>query len=275
MQDSVKACIVTGYAPNTSHGSYSHGSPYAKGQERLLNSLVHHGFRHKVLAFQDFPNNHYEKKTYNIKASCMHQAREMGFDVLLWLDSSVWAIREIEPLFDYIISHGWYFHSNGFNLGRTMDNKALEYFGLTRDKAYQMPDLTSSMFGLHLGNPKAEWAFNDWLQSAKDGFWLSSRERPGKYPNDGYPEDFVGDRQDQSCLTAVMHKYEMDMVERGVYSDIAKDNANLNGHDRATIERLKQLIQHIPNGPEKKEAIELLNTLNGYSESCIFVMRGM
>lgn len=234
MQDSVKACIVTGFAPNTSHGQYSAQSPYKKGQERLLNSLVHHGFRHDVLAFSDFPNDHYPKDCgYNIKASAIHQARELGYDVILWLDSSVWAIRAIEPLFDYIVNHGWYFHTNGFDLGQTMDNDGLKYFGLTREQAYKMPDLTSSMFGLHLGNPKAEHFLKDWLETARLGMWKTSR-----FPTPNHPPDFVGDRQDQSCATALMHKWQMDMIPRGVYSDIANNNGK-------------------------------------YSDTCIFVMRGM
>jgi len=270
MQDSIKACIVTGYAPNSSHGSYSEGSPYEKGQKRLIESLRFHGFRHDILAFQDFPNDYYQKKTYNIKASCMHEARDMGYQVLLWLDSSVWAIRAVEPIFDHIMHHGYYFHSNGFNLGRTMNDKALRYFRLSREQAYNMPDLTSSMFGLNLSHPQSLWALDDWLQSAKDGLWLSSRD-----PILGYPSDFVGDRQDQSCLTAIMHKHGMSMIPRGVFSDIAKDNANLNGHDDALLKELHEFILKAPDGPEKTRCLNILGHLNGYSSTCIFVMRGM
>jgi len=272
MQDSTRACIVTAYAPNTSHGVYSSGSPYKLGQRRLLESLNLHGFRHKVLAFSDFPNDEFDKSNpYNIKASAMFEARKKGFDVLLWLDCSVWAIKPLEPLFDYISEHGWYFHSNGFDLGQTMDDRALAYFEIDREEAFNMPDLSSSMFGLHLGNPKGEHTLIDWLQSAKDGLWGSSRQHNG---GSSHPR-FRFDRQDQSCLTALMHKRKMDMLPRGYFSNIAKDNANLNGHDEPIIEEVKTIVRMLPEGKAREKGIALLNSLNGYSETCSLIMRGM
>lgn len=220
MIDNVKACVLTAYAPNTSHGQNIQGSPYKRGQERLINSLVHHGFRYDILAYQDFQTNSFDKSCgYNIKADALTAAIDLGYERILWLDSSVWAIKPIEPIFDYIDENGWYFYSNGFNLAQWSDDNALEYFGFTRDQAEKLPDISSSMFGLHMGNPKAQEFAKQWILSARRGMWATSRFGGGS-------DDprFEADRQDQSCASLIIHKLGMHMVGRNCFSAIAEDN---------------------------------------------------
>ena len=220
MIDNVKACVLTAYAPNTSHGIKVAGTPYKRGQERLKNSLIHHGFRYDFLAFEDWPNDNYSKLCgYNIKAAAFEEAIKQGYERILWLDSSVWAVKPVEPLFDYIDHNGWYFYSNGFNMAQTADDNALRYFGLTRDQAERIPDLSSSMFGLHMGNPRAQEFVKLWLESAKLGMWDTSREHGGgsKDPR------FMFDRQDQSCASIIRYQLDMNMVERNHFSAIAND----------------------------------------------------
>lgn len=220
MIDNVKACILTAYAPNTSHGHNITGTPYKRGQERLIRSLIHHGFRYDILAFQDWPNMKYSTNCgYNIKAAAFDEALKQGYERILWLDSSVWAIKPVEPLFDYIDSHGWFFHSNGFNMAQTANDNALEYFGLTRDQAEKIPDISSSMFGIHTGNPKGHHFLQRWLDTARLGMWETSREHNGgsKDPR------FMFDRQDQSCASIILHQLGMDMTPKGQYVDVAND----------------------------------------------------
>ena len=220
MIDNVKACVLTAYAPNTSHGHKVEGSPYKRGQERLIRSLIYHGFRYDILAFQDFQTDDFDKTCgYNIKADALTVAINQGYERILWLDSSVWAIKPIEPLFDYIDENGWYFYSNGFNMAQMADDKALEHFGYTRDEAEKIPDLSSSMFGLHMGNPRAQEFAEEWIKTAKLGMWSTSREHGGgsKDPR------FMFDRQDQSCASLLVHKLKLHMVGRNTFSAIAND----------------------------------------------------
>ena len=223
MIDNVKACVLTAFAPGTSHGHNIQGSPYKRGQDRLKRSLIHHGFRYDILAFEDWQTNEFDRTCgYNIKADALTVALNQGYERILWLDSSVWAIKPIERVFDYIDHHGWYFYSNGFNLRQTADDNALKYFGITPDQAWEMPDLSSSMFGLHMGNPKSQQFAKQWLQSAENGFWATSREHASGSNDPRYKFD----RQDQSCATALMHKLGMDMTERNFYSAIANDKGD-------------------------------------------------
>jgi hypothetical protein len=220
MEPSVKACILSAYAPGTVRGESTEKSPYPKGQQLLYNSLIHHGFRHDIMFYQDWPNDHYDKGTgYNVKAAAFHEVLEMGYERILWLDSSVWAIQNPAPIFDVISNDGWYFWRNGFNCALTCDDHALRYFQINRDQAEQMPDITSSMFGVHMGNPKAQEFMTRWLATAKDGLWASSR-----FHNNGSQDPrFLFDRQDQSCASVIWNQLGMTAHDPNVYSAIAND----------------------------------------------------
>lgn len=221
MEDSIKACVLTAYAPNTTRGENTPGSPYPAGQKRLLNSLVHHGFRHDVLAFQDWPNDSFDKECgYNIKAAAFYEAVEMGYTRILWVDSSVWAIRDIEPIFDHINMNGWFFWNNGFNAAITSDDNALEYFGRTRDQAEQIPDITTAIFGLHLENDKAWSFYTKWIETASRGMWATPRDHGGGSTD----PRFQFDRQDQSCATIIAHDLGMKGHNPGFFTEIANNN---------------------------------------------------
>ena len=223
MEDNIKACILTAYAPGTTRGENTGSSPYPAGQKRLLNSLVHHGFRHDVLAFQDWPNKLFDTSCgYNIKAAAFHEAVMAGYTRILWLDSSVWAIRNIDPIFDHINTHGWFFWKNGFNCAITCDDNALDFFQITRDQAEQMPDITTAIFGLHMENPTALEFYDRWRATAHDGMWATSRQ----HNNGSTDPRFQFDRQDQSCASVIANKLFMDACDPGVFTEIANNEGN-------------------------------------------------
>lgn len=247
MESNVKACILSAYAPGTTRGENTGSSPYPAGQQALYRSIVLMGFRHDVLLFQDWPNNNFDKSCgYNVKASAWTEAVKRGYEVILWLDSSVRAIRAIEPIFDIINHEGWYFWKNGFNCAKTCDDNALQYFGITRDEAEEMPDITTSMFGLHLGNPVSREFYNRWIQSARDGMWVTSR-----YHNGGSQDPrFEFDRQDQSCASVIWNQSKywnheggraMTAYEPNVYSSIWHPIDTLDNHPEPIIFTMRGL----------------------------------
>lgn len=254
MIDIIKACILTAYAPNTSHGINIEGSPYKRGQERLIESLRYHGFRYDILAFQDWPNMKYNCECgYNIKAAAFEEALKQGYERILWLDSSVWAINKVEPLFDYIDQTGWYFYSNGFTVRQTADDNALNYFGMSSDYAAQTPDLSSSMFGLHMGNPKAQKFLGKWLKSAYDGLWSTSRQHNGGSKDPRY----LFDRQDQSCASILRAQLDMKMEERNRFSAIADDNLlTMKGYQDAILQ-----IDALMDRKQYRDARKMIRTI--------------
>lgn len=215
MDASIKHCII-----NIGWGAW-----YPKGTDRLKRSLIHHGFNGDILTFKNElpPNTPKNFGTpYNLKAYLLKHAMDLGYTHIMWLDCSVWAIKDPNQIFDIINSEGWYFWDSGYNCAQTCSDKCLDYFGVTRDQAETVKDCSSSMFGLNLNNPKAYQFAVQWIQAMKDGVFEGSRE----HDNQSKDPRFLFHRQDQSAASMLIHKLEMDMHEPGVYSCYYEPNPN-------------------------------------------------
>ena len=227
MEASIKSCIISGFTPKFVNGTpveYAHN--YEKGQNRLKRSLVHHGFSYDLHLWQDWPQNTPIDTSigYNIKAACFIAARDMGYTNILWLDSSVWAIKNPNEIFDIINHEGYYMWRSGFNCAQTCNDQSLNYFGITRDMAETINDCSSSMLGLNLGNPKGEHFLKKWLLTCRAGMWGTSRQ----HDNGSEDSRYLFDRQDQSCASVIAGLQDMKLYDPGQYSDIGNDSGKYN-----------------------------------------------
>jgi len=178
------------------------GSWYPKGTERLVKSLNYVGWGGEVLTWANkWPNNNFNTVCpYNIKAAAFEEACLKGYSHILWCDSSVWAIQDPMPIFDIINEQGYYFWKSGYNCAQTVSDKALEYFGVTRDEAEKYEGCSSGIMGVNL---KSEIGLNfcvDFVKAAKHGVFEGSRE------HDNQSEDprFLFHRQDQSVASMLI-----------------------------------------------------------------------
>src|SRR5690606_7138333 len=100
MDSRTKVCIVNAHTNN---------GWYPMGQKRLERSLIYHGYAHDMYFVDYWPSHKYDKSCpYNIKASAMEKASKMGFDILVWMDCSMWVIKHIYPLLDIVVNEGYY-----------------------------------------------------------------------------------------------------------------------------------------------------------------------
>lgn len=211
MDSSVNHCIVNG---STGDGWYP------KGTDRLEKSLVYHGFNGDFISHKNWPNNLFDKKIkYNIKASIIGQLNTK-YSHVLWLDCSVWAIKDPNPIFDIINEKGYYFWPSGYNCAQTCSDKCLEYFNVTRDQAEKMPDCSTSMFGFNTGTAIGLEFINRWLKSAEDGQFGGSRE----HDNQSIDPRFLFHRQDQSCASIIINQLGIEMTPPNVYSAYYSSN---------------------------------------------------
>lgn len=213
MDTSVKHCVL-----NACVG----GNWYPKGQERLVRSLVFHGSAADHLTFKDtWPTPGYNTDCpYHIKPSAFEYAIEQGYRRILWLDCSVWAIKNPMPVWDVINSEGFYIWRSGYNAAQTCSDKCLEYFGVTRDEAEKIPDSNTSMFGVNMDNPTAEQFITRWIRAAKKGAFEGSR----LHDNQSSDPRFLFHRQDQSAATLIAHQLNLKLHNPGEYSAFYEPN---------------------------------------------------
>lgn len=242
MNKEIKACVLN---------AHNDSKWYSAGQKRLFHSLIHHGSGVDFVGLTVYPtrqggwritgkvnhdpiepvvNNRYRNDCpYTVKAAAFHWAREQGYDVILWLDCSVWAVQPIDNILDIINHQGYFFWRSGYSIGQVTGDHCLTYFNLPRQLAFKYPDCSSSMLGLKLSNPRAATFLNDWLKSAEDGMWHGKRDAiPGlNYDTDaGKDIQLVYHRQDQSAASCLIHRLGLKMFQPGEYCQYATEAGN-------------------------------------------------
>jgi len=197
---------------------------YPSGSKRLEKSLNYHGDTADFLNWEDeWPCDGYdETNAYNIKLSCLEKAVEMGYRRLLWLDCSVYAVKNLMPVWDEINHYGYYLWRSGYNCAQVASDKCLEYFGVDRDTAEGWQDCSSSMVGINLDNPQGLEFYERWKQAAKDGAFAGSRY------HDGQSKDprFIAHRQDQVCASLIANYMGLTLRDPG-YLSAVYDHKNM------------------------------------------------
>lgn len=192
-----KQCII-----NASNGA----GWFSTGTKRLKNSLIHHGYTGDILTWDNWPNDFFDKSNpYHVKAAAFAHAIDNGYTHILWLDCSVWAIKDPNPIFDLINDKGYYMWSSGFNCAQTCSDKCLEYFGVSRNEAEKMEDCSSSMLGVNLESDIGKEFIQRWIISAQAGIWNGSRE----HDHQSADPRFLFHRQDQSAASIIANQLGM------------------------------------------------------------------
>ena len=140
----------------------------------------------------------HEENPYAFKIYCFDEAIKRGYEQILWLDSSCFAIKDIEPIFDYIGFNGYIAQESGHFLGSWCNDEALNYFGITREEAILMPMIGNAGFlGLDINNHKAQIFFHKWKQAMLRGKFKGSWDNH---------------RHDMSASSALWNQLNMKMV---------------------------------------------------------------
>lgn len=150
---------------------------------------------------------------YAAKPWALKHAMETA-DVALLLDASVYPIRHIEPLLDFIKGHGYYLAPAGFSIGEWTNDAMLAAFGLDRDHALKIPDVASGIVGLAVTDTNYEvirrWCYStDYPSFAAPHSNVHAANKKHHYRNVGhvsYDPRCSGHRQDQSALSIIAHQ---------------------------------------------------------------------
>jgi hypothetical protein len=200
------------------------GQWYPKGQERLKNSLEGK-FDGDLLMFESFPTLGYdETNIYNVKASCLEYAISQGFELILWADCSMYAVKNTQAIFDILETDGFYVETNGMNAAQECSDNCLAYFNVNRNDAEYLPMCSSGLIGVNMKHEKGKLFAEKWIKAAKDGAFAGSRL------HDGQSMDFrfKWHRQDQSAASIIANQLGLKMYPLGKFMNYApSDNQNL------------------------------------------------
>jgi len=150
----------------------------------------------------------HQENPYAFKVSSFIWARALGYKKILWLDSSCFAIKPLQPLFDIIDNEGSLMQYAGHMCGTWANDNCLKHFNMNRDEAMQKPMYgNSGMLGLNFENDLARQFFEEWQQAMEHGAFK------GGWTNEGNVEsnDFrcKGHRHDMVCGSIIATRLGM------------------------------------------------------------------
>jgi|UniRef100_A0A6C0B2Q5 hypothetical protein len=179
-------------------------SRYELGQENLRKSFETFDPDIPFFAlknYEEFNSQTHAECPYGFKVAAVEHVRKLGYDVIIWIDSSLRLIKSIRPLIRDIASKGIYLQGDCWKCGEWANDRSLEYFNISRDDAMQIQNIHAIMIGFDFRHPATMPFFERWKKCAADGIFRGSRT------NDNNTESkdprCKGHRGDQTCLELV------------------------------------------------------------------------
>lgn len=146
---------------------------YWKGQLRLLETLQ--GKTNADLLFYTNESQvgakPHSKSMYGFKPKAFEKAYEIGYKSVLWLDASMYVIKDLTLIFEEIESEGYYFQDSGWSNGRWTTPEQKEYFGTDNGTM-----ISSGVLGLKLDDRHGFEFYKQWLQASEDGMFNGSHD---------------------------------------------------------------------------------------------------
>lgn len=192
------------------------GAWHPQGVERLEQSLKDQGWQGSVLTWKDeYPPGSptHQENPYAFKVFAFEEARRQGFRNILWCDSSVWAVKNPEPIFSIIQNQGYYLWDSGHWCDTWINDPCLAHFGLTREQAHSIRMISANIMGFDFDMPLTNVFMERWRKACDLGMfkgpWTKQAGDPEQPP-------YLGHRHDQSCASLIAHQLDMNLDLREV-----------------------------------------------------------
>lgn len=198
---------------------------YPAGLDRLQRSLIHHGSAADFLFYRnEYPPNSptHEENPYAFKIYGFLEAIRLGYKIMIHLDSSFWAIKNPDSIFDIVVDKGVFAFRSGYNCAQTCPDNLLAAIGISRDEAEQIPETATGIVGINIENPDGQKVFGIWKELCEAGLFKNDRSHN---LNDSSDPRFLHGRQDQSAFSMALYKAGVSFL----YQDyVAYYNTNYN-----------------------------------------------
>jgi len=147
---------------------------------------------------------------YAFKIYAFKKALELGYRKILYVDSSVVAVKELDSLWQILDEDGYFIQEAGHFVGRWCNDRTLNYFGISREEAMLM-----SMYGncgvlaLDFDKDIAVAFFELWEQSMLDGQFIGS---------------WSDHRHDMTCGSVIANRLKMKLQTGNEWVDYVDVN---------------------------------------------------
>jgi hypothetical protein len=187
---------------------------YKIGQDRLVESLNNNNFKGDIITFDSYEqvgSKSHSEVPYQFKVYAIEKARQMGYDIVLYCDASLYAIKDIQPCIDYIIQNGYLLENNDGNVAMYSTDTCLNEFGLNREESATIRLHSAGFTGLNFNNELCAEFFRQW-------YLYASQEKTfiGHWNNDNHECSnsslCKGHRHDQTVASIVAYRLNMNRI---------------------------------------------------------------
>ena len=124
---------------------------------------------------------------YAFKVCFFREAKRLGYQRALWLDTSILPVVSLNQIFSMIEEDGYFVMGNNWMLQPFMNEKAANSFSITLKECEKIPSCSSGLFGVDF-NHRAHVIVDEWYGAALD------------------PYAFFSARSDQNALSIILAK---------------------------------------------------------------------
>ena len=192
---------------------------YGKGRKRLQDMLPKYVPEDVDLfffsEFEEIGSPTHKENPYAFKLYAIQNVLEKGYHTILYMDASLYPIRRLDPIFDVIENEGMFAQHAGHMCGTWANDECLEYFGITRDEAMEMPMYgNAGLLGLDLNIPEIMNFYVKWRDSMEAGMFKGAWNNNEQTESED--ERCKGHRHDMVCGSIVMNQCGLqDNFQRG------------------------------------------------------------
>lgn len=194
---------------------------YARGQNRLRDSLKGRTDADFIAftSFDEIGSPTHSENPYAFKLYAIDKVRQMGYDQILWLDASAYAVGDVEKIFNLIRRNGHFMEEARHYASTWTNDRTLKYFGLTRDDATKIPLYSAGFTGLNFNNKTTQSFFSLWYVSMIDGMFRGEWHNRNK--TESRDTRCEGHRHDLSCASIIANQLGMKYEKCGKYFQYA------------------------------------------------------
>lgn len=157
----------------------SYNIPYPDKARKLIDELQQAGYQGDILLrIGGYPNMREEgiklcHIPYSWKVAMIKEAQLLGYDSVMWLDTSMHPLTNLSTIFSIIEDEGHFFITGvtlGFEYNQMHcchEKKALTALRVTDEELNAIPHIWSCVLGFSTKNTQAVKTLNDWLEETK------------------------------------------------------------------------------------------------------------
>lgn len=200
---------------------------YFSGQLKLLKSIKESGWGGDVLTYADggycdnylgfdiklefpkqekFIGHRQSEIPYQFKYVAIQAARELGYERIFWLDSSMRVVRNLSELFDESESGIVSFHNLGHDLYKFISDTATENLGVSEEVLKQIPQTWGGAIGFDFTKPGVGELLSEIFRQSNMGSFSDGRSKRS---------GFIAHRHDQAVNSVLFYNAGVKLLPYG------------------------------------------------------------